>query len=60
MQITEAQLDSFIELYKKRFGIEIARDKALEKATKLLTLMTCIYRPITKEQYEKYSKPSSI
>lgn len=46
MQISKEQLDEFKEIYKKTFGKEISDAAALESATKLLTLMEVIYRPI--------------
>lgn len=39
MQIPEAKLDEFIVLYQKHFGVVLARDQALERATKLLNFM---------------------
>lgn len=36
MNFTDAQLDEFIVLYKKHFGVEITKQVALEKALRLV------------------------
>ena len=48
MQISNNNLEEFREIYKKNFGKEISKAEALDSATKLLTLMKIIYRPIKK------------
>lgn len=53
MNIAEAKLAEFKELYKNRFGVELTDQETLEKATKLALLFKTIYRPITKKQHEK-------
>jgi hypothetical protein len=42
MLIPDAKLEEFIVLYQKHYGITLARDQALEKATKLLNFMKII------------------
>lgn len=56
MQISEDQLNKFINLYQQRFGIELDRQSAYEKAAKLVQLMKIVYKPITKNDYEKYQE----
>jgi hypothetical protein len=56
MKISEAQLTSFKVLYKQHFGEELSQEEALEKALKLVRIMQLIYKPITKEQYQKVVK----
>lgn len=58
MRIPEKYIEEYMVLYKKRFGKEISYQKALEDGTKLLNLMKLIYKPISKKDYEKYSKYS--
>lgn len=56
MRISDDKIKQFQVLYKKHFGQEISKDEALEKGTKLVELMSLIYRPITKAEYQKYSQ----
>ena len=56
MQISDAQLDKFITIYHKKFGVVLDRQSAYEKGAQLLQLMKITYKPITKNDYEKYSK----
>lgn len=50
MQLPESKIRQFQDLYKKRFGIELSKEEALEKGLILIRQMELIYRPITKEQ----------
>ncbi len=54
--ISQEALEEFKAIYKNQFGIELSDQDALEKATKLLTLMKAVYKPITKEQYDTVEK----
>ena len=54
--ISEEALKEFKVIYKKEFGIDLSDKDALESATKLLTLMKAVYKPMTKEEYEKVQK----
>ena len=54
--ISEEILKEFKKIYKKRFGEYLSDQVALEKATKLLNLMKAVYRPMTKEEYDKLQK----
>lgn len=54
MQITDTQLNKFIELYQKEFGVELDRESAYQKGLQVLQMMKSIYKPITKNDYEKY------
>ena len=56
MQLTAKQVSKFQELYKRSFGKEISKENAYEQGVKLLRLMSLVYKPITKNDYEKYSK----
>lgn len=54
--ISKERLEEFKRLYKKRFNEDLSDADALEKATKLLRMVELIYKPITKEDYEKLQK----
>jgi hypothetical protein len=54
--ISQEALEEFKAIYKKQFGIELSNQDALAKATKLLTLMKLVYKPITKEEYDMVQK----
>lgn len=54
--ISKKALQKFKAIWKKEFGTEISDEKALESATKLLTLMDAVYRPIKKEWLKEYEQ----
>lgn len=54
MQISKEKLEEFKKIYKKRFKKTLSSQDALEQGTKLLRLVELIYKPMTKEEYEKY------
>jgi len=54
--ISEKALKEFKTIYKKKFGIELSDQDALESANKLLNLVEIIYKPMTKEEYERVQK----
>ncbi|MGB2762136.1 MAG: hypothetical protein WBC21_01190 [Minisyncoccales bacterium] len=54
--ISKESLEKFKKIYKKRFGEDISDQVALEKATKLLNLVKAVYRPMTREEYDKVQK----
>ncbi len=54
--ISKESLEKFEDIYMKRFGKNLSNQAALESATSLLTLMKAIYRPMTREDYEKLQK----
>jgi urease accessory protein UreF len=56
MQLTDKDIENFQALYKKHFNKEISRQEALDKGTKLLTLMKAVYRPMTQEQFDAIQK----
>lgn len=51
--LTEEQVSKYQELYKKRYGIEIGRDEALEEGAKLVRVMQLVYRHITNDDLRK-------
>jgi len=57
MQITDRQIDEFIALYRKEYGITLDKKTAYEKGFKLVRLMQLTYLPeLTTKKYEKYRK----
>lgn len=54
--LTEEQIKNFQVIYKKSFGKEISREDAYEKGIKLLNLMSAIYKPMSKEEYQIIKK----
>ena len=56
MQLLDADIKKFQELYKARFGMDISREEALQKGGQLLRLMELIYKPMTKEEYDLIQK----
>lgn len=56
MVLSDTDITVFQELYRKELGIEISREEAYEKGIKLLTLMSAIYKPMTKENFEFIQK----
>ena len=56
MVLSDTDITVFQELYRKELGIEISREEAYEKGIKLLTLMSAIYKSMTKENFEFIQK----
>jgi len=52
VQITDKQLNKFIQIYQKHFGVLLDRESALKKGLKLVE----VTRLILKENHEKYTK----
>jgi hypothetical protein len=47
--ISKQALEEFKSIWRKQFNEEISDDKAIESATRLLTLMKIVYRPVKKD-----------
>jgi hypothetical protein len=54
--LTDEQIEKYRELYKKHFGKEISKSDALEQGTKLINLIETVYKPMTKQEFEKLQK----
>ena len=50
--ITEEHIKKFKELYFTYFGIQLDKNEAYEKASKVLRLVELVYEPITKEKIQ--------
>ena len=55
-RLLDHHIQKFKEIYKAKFGIELTDDQAREKGDKLYRLMKLIYKPMTKEEFEKVSE----
>ena len=51
MSLSDEQIAKFQALYKKHFGKDISKEKALAKGTQLIRLIELIYQPMTKDEY---------
>ncbi|MDP2641993.1 MAG: hypothetical protein Q8P21_01740 [bacterium] len=60
MQISEKHFLKFKELMRKKVGekkyIKMTEQELLTSATALITMVKAVYKPITKKDYQKYSK----
>ncbi len=56
MVLTDADIAKFQALYRSEFGKEISAEQAYEQGIKLVRLMSAVYRPMTKEQFENIQK----
>ncbi len=48
--LTDNDIEKFQTLYREQFGVEISKEKALEQSLKLLTLMSNVYKPMTRDE----------
>jgi len=53
MEITEADVKEFQDIYKAKFGKELDSKTARHKLTMLVLQMKTIYQPITQEQLDE-------
>ncbi len=51
--ISDAQIISFQQLYKKHFGREISREEALKNAIQLMRTVELTYKPMTEDDFKK-------
>lgn len=57
--LTDKQIQKFQRIYHKHFGKEISKEDVLDRGIKLIRLIQHIHRPITKQETQKYIKPSN-
>lgn len=55
MRVTDTQLDEYIALYKKEYGVDLERTKALIGLHKLLSLV-CIMAGIDMDTFRNVEK----
>lgn len=51
--LSDEQIKSYQLLYKNRFGKEISQAEALEQGVKLIRLIELVYKPMTKDDFQK-------
>ncbi len=56
MVLSDEDITKFQILCKSEFGIEISKEDAYEKGSKLLKLVSTVYKPMTEEEYEQLQK----
>lgn len=54
MRYSEKHISDFQKLYIEEFGINLSEDEAIDRGGKLIELIQIIYKPIKKEDYQKY------
>ncbi len=64
MQISDKHFLEFKELMREKVGDEayskMTEQELLESAIKLITLVRAVYKPMTKEDYEKYKAKCKV
>lgn len=53
MQLSDEDIMKFRALYKSELGMEISREDAYEKGIKLLRLMSIVYKPMEKKEFNR-------
>jgi len=51
--LTNNDITKFQALYKEEFGTDISREQAIEQGTKLLSLMSSVYKPMTQAEHNQ-------
>lgn len=60
MELSEAQLQSFIELYKNELGMDITIAEAQERATSLLYFVSLCMKPVAKNTQSAINDMSDV
>lgn len=60
MALTKEDIEKFKKLYKEHYGEEINDFVAYEAANRLVQMVKAVYKPITKEQYDKIEKEREV
>jgi len=53
MELETSDVNTFKELYKSNFGIQLDEGTAKATAQHLIQIMQLVYKPITKDEYDK-------
>ena len=56
MLLTDEQVAEFQNIYRQKFGVEISREEAFEKGTKLIQLLRIIYKTPNEKKYNCLQK----
>ena len=54
--LSEEQIKEFQTIYKSYYGKEISHDEAYEQGSKLIQLIEIIYKPMTKDEFQRVEK----
>lgn len=60
MGLTKEDIEKFKEIYKEHYGEELNDFVAYEAANHLVQMIKLVYKPITKEQYNKIEKEQKV
>jgi hypothetical protein len=60
MVLSDENVIAFQTLYKEQFGKDISKEEAYEQATKLLSLVSIVYRPMTAEAFERFKAQQAV
>lgn len=52
MMLSDENIIVFQKLYKEHFGKDISKEDAYKQGTKFLRLMSLVYRPMTREEFQ--------
>lgn len=52
--MTKSQVEKFQQIYKQTYGIELSYEESLYSAVKLVEVVRQVYRPIKKEEWDKF------
>ncbi len=60
MQLTEADIDQFRDIYHAHFGVELTIDEARHQLALLVRQLEIVYRPITPEQLADINNQDNV
>lgn len=52
MVLSDDDIQQFQTIYKERFGKELSKQDAYEQGIKLLRLLSIVYKPMTKMEFD--------
>lgn len=52
MVLSDGDIKKFQLLYRSELGIELSKEDAYERGIKLLSLVSAVYKPMTRTEYE--------
>jgi len=51
--LTDKDITKFQVLHKEEFGTDISKEQAIEQGTRLLSLMSAVYKPMTQSEHNQ-------
>lgn len=58
--ISQKSLDEFKRLYREHFGKDLTNAEAYEKGSRLIRLLEIVYKPMTKEEFDRMKEISEL